>query len=67
MSVLTTYFDLLEEAHSASEEVDDFDVNSGDPESFAAWRVLVTAEVLANRKLVEFASSNRGELLRLLA
>lgn len=66
MSVLSDYMELLDNAHSTSEIMDAFDLNSNDQESIDKWDESVNKYVEAQRKLVYFIALHNCELSKQL-
>jgi hypothetical protein len=65
-NLMPKFNELLSEAHSASEEVDLFDLDSKNPESREKWNLLVAAEAKAKQCLIEFIQQNPELVPRLL-
>ncbi len=51
---LPKFWELLEEAHAAGAEVDDFDLDSADPKSVAVWDDLIAAQARRTTALVDY-------------
>jgi hypothetical protein len=49
---LSTYFTLLHEAAGASRAIDDYDLDSDDPSSVAAYAALLTSQMTTSRDLI---------------
>ena len=62
--LLPTYNQLLREAFSASEAVDQFDLDSKDLASAAAWSDLMRKERVAHLDLAHFVHANYALLVR---
>lgn len=61
------YFELLYEAHAASEAVDMFDLHSDDPVSVKEWERLCSESADAQCELVAYCERNGRKLKALLA
>jgi hypothetical protein len=62
-STIADFFARVYEAHSASEEVDSFDLNSGDPESQATFDELIRLQKDQSTALVQFVMAHANELM----
>lgn len=61
---LPDFFSLLDDAHATSAEVDNFDLDSNDPASVAAFDKLTKAETAAVKALVEFVQERGAAIIR---
>lgn len=61
--LLPRYYELLNNAQSASDEEDLFDLVSGNAESERIYRILVQASTQAQVELVTYVAAHGAELL----
>ena len=54
MDAYPEYAFLMREAFESSQDVDDFDLHSEDPESMAKWRVLLEVRAKADKAFVDY-------------
>lgn len=62
MNPLPSFFQLLDEAHSASEAADAFDLHSESAESVREWKVLLEAQYLADERLIDYCAKHASEI-----
>lgn len=58
--MLPRFYELLREAQNASDEEDNFDLDSKNPESKKKWNELLKAQQEANEKLIMYIRANPG-------